>query len=142
MFIIYRLLFLPQLIGWKGEHYFQLEDKFEVNVLFFFFFLFLIDIKFIIILLLSLFFFPDTCFVVAVVDVTASARHIYYGEELVALVAQEILDYIPWNPKKGGSEIMAYDYIYRHGIALEKYYPYTGVKGKYKKSRKVCFTFN
>ncbi|KAF5936928.1 hypothetical protein HYC85_024434 [Camellia sinensis] len=33
-------------------------------------------------------------------------------------------------------EVMAYDYIYRHGIALEKYYPYTGVKGKYKKSRK------
>ncbi|GMQ01857.1 hypothetical protein CsSME_00048340 [Camellia sinensis var. sinensis] len=31
---------------------------------------------------------------------------------------------------------MAYDYIYRHGIALEMYYPYIGVKGKYKKSRK------
>ncbi|CAL5438918.1 unnamed protein product [Camellia sinensis] len=78
----------------------------------------------------------NTCFVVAVVDVTASACHIYYGQELIALAAQEILDYIPWNPKKGGSEIMAYDYIYRQGIALEKYYPYTGVKGKYKKSRK------
>ncbi|KAI8528631.1 hypothetical protein RHMOL_Rhmol12G0162400 [Rhododendron molle] len=72
----------------------------------------------------------STCFAIVASDVVTSHLVLHEGKKLRLLDSGDM-----------GSLIRSFDYICTHGLAHEKYYPYTGNKGLCKRLLRMIFGF-
>lgn len=78
------------------------------------------------------FLFVGSCWAIAVVEVMETTNQIWWGVDinLPPLSVQQVLDCVPDNRCKGGSELNAYAYVIKKWwLAREQDYPCTAING-------------